>query len=122
MRRQHVIISLLLALAVCLSAADAMAISLRSLVQGKEEETVTISREEYEQLLRYEKLDVLMQLVENYYYEDVDENDMLEGAAVGLMAGIGDVYTVYYTAEQMAALDRWAVSAVQAQKEGEDNT
>ena len=102
MRRQHVIISLLLALAVCLSAADAMAISLRSLVQGKEEETVTISREEYEQLLRYEKLDVLMQLVENYYYEDVDENDMLEGAAVGLMAGIGDVYTVYYTAEQMA--------------------
>ena len=102
MKRQHVIISLLLALAVCLSAADAMAISLRSLVQGKEEETVTISREEYEQLLRYEKLDVLMQLVENYYYEDVDENDMLEGAAVGLMAGIGDVYTVYYTAEQMA--------------------
>ena len=102
MRKQHVILSLLLALAVCLSAADAMAISLRSLVQGKEEETVTISREEYEQLLRYEKLDVLMQLVENYYYEDVDENDMLEGAAVGLMAGIGDVYTVYYTAEQMA--------------------
>ena len=102
MRRQHVIISLLLALAVCLSAADAMAISLRSLVQGKEEETVTISREEYEQLLRYEKLDVLMQLVENYYYEDVEENDMLEGAAVGLMAGIGDVYSAYYTAEQMA--------------------
>ena len=101
MRRQHVIISLLLALAVCLSAADAMAISLRSLVQGKEEETVTITREEYDRLLRYEKLDVLMQLVERYYYEDVDENDMLEGAAVGLMAGIGDVYSVYYTAEQM---------------------
>lgn len=28
----------------------------------------------------------------------------------------------FHTAEQMAALDRWAVSAVQAQKEGEDNT
>ena len=102
MRKQHVILSLLLALAVCLSAADAMAISLRSLVQDREEETVTITREEYERLLRYEKLDVLMQLVENYYYEDVEENDMLEGAAVGLMAGIGDVYSAYYTAEQMA--------------------
>ena len=102
MRKQHVILSLLLALAVCMSAADAMAISLRSLVQDREEETVTITREEYERLLRYEKLDVLMQLVENYYYEDVEENDMLEGAAVGLMAGIGDVYSAYYTAEQMA--------------------
>ena len=102
MRKQHVILSLLLALAVCLCAADAMAISLRSLVQDREEETVTITREEYERLLRYEKLDVLMQLVENYYYEDVEENDMLEGAAVGLMAGIGDVYSAYYTAEQMA--------------------
>ena len=102
MRKQHVILSLLLALAVCLCAADAMAISLRSLVKDREEETVTITREEYERLLRYEKLDVLMQLVENYYYEDVEENDMLEGAAVGLMAGIGDVYSAYYTAEQMA--------------------
>lgn len=101
MRKQHVILSLLFALAVCLSTADAMAISLRSLVQDREEETVTITREEYERLLRYEKLDVLMQLVENYYYEDVEENDMLEGAAVGLMAGIGDVYSAYYTAEQM---------------------
>ncbi len=40
--------------------------------------------------------------MENYYYEDADEDAMLENAAVGLMAGIGDVYSVYYTKEEMA--------------------
>ena len=57
-------ISLLLALILCVASADAAAISLRSLVQQKDEDTVTISREEYESLLRFEKLDVLMQLVD----------------------------------------------------------
>ena len=98
-------ISLLLALMLCVASADAAAISLRSLVQQKEEETVTISREEYERLLRFEKMDVLMQLVDMYYYEDVDEDDMLESAALGLIAGIGDVYSTYYTKEDMEAFN-----------------
>ena len=98
-------ISLLLALMLCVASADAAAISLRSLVQQKEEETVTISREEYERLLRFEKMDVLMQLVDMYYYEDVDEDEMLESAALGLIAGIGDVYSTYYTKEDMEAFN-----------------
>ena len=89
----------------CVASADAAAISLRSLVQQKEEETVTISREEYERLLRFEKMDVLMQLVDMYYYEDVDEDEMLESAALGLIAGIGDVYSTYYTKEDMEAFN-----------------
>ena len=64
-------------------------------------DTVTISREEYESYQRYQKLETLFQLVETYYYEDVDEDAMLENAAVGLMAGIGDIYSVYYTKEEM---------------------
>ena len=104
-RRQHVVISLLLALMLCVASVDAAAISLRSLVQQKDEDTVTISREEYESLLRFEKLDVLMQLVDMYYYEDVDEDDMLESAALGLIAGIGDVYSTYYTKEDMEAFN-----------------
>ena len=98
-------ISLLLALMLCVASVDAAAISLRSLVQQKDEDTVTISREEYESLLRFEKLDVLMQLVDMYYYEDVDEDDMLESAALGLIAGIGDVYSTYYTKEDMEAFN-----------------
>ena len=52
----------------------------------KQSETVTISREEYENYQRYQKLETLFQIVEAYYYEDVDEDAMLESAAVGLMA------------------------------------
>ena len=98
-------IFLLLALMLCVASVDAAAISLRSLVQQKDEDTVTISREEYESLLRFEKLDVLMQLVDMYYYEDVDEDEMLESAALGLIAGIGDVYSTYYTKEDMEAFN-----------------
>ena len=68
-------------------------------------EDVTISREEYERLRQYEKLDMLMQLVEAYYYEDVDTDAMLESAAVGLVYGLGDVYSTYYTREDMEAFN-----------------
>ena len=64
---------------------------------------VTISREEYNRLKQYEKLDALMQLVQMYYYEDVDTDEMLDSAAIGLVAGIGDVYSMYYTKEDMDA-------------------
>ena len=48
---------------------------------------------------------MLMELVEMYYYEDVDEDEMLESAALGLIAGIGDVYSTYYTKEDMEAFN-----------------
>lgn len=93
------IVPLLLAGVLMLGAVPARAVSLPMF---KQEATVTISREEYESLQKYQKLETLFQLVENYYYEDADEDAMLENAAVGLMAGIGDVYSVYYTKEEMA--------------------
>lgn len=93
------IVPLLLAGVLTLGAVPARAVGLPMF---KQEATVTISREEYESLQKYQKLETLFQLVENYYYEDADEDAMLENAAVGLMAGIGDVYSVYYTKEEMA--------------------
>ena len=69
-------------------------------------ETVTISREEYERYLeRYSKLETLIELTERYYYEDVDVDEMLDMAAMGLMAGVGDVYTIYYSKEDMEAFN-----------------
>ena len=67
-------------------------------------DTVTISREEYE---RYQQFDVLLELMDltnTYYYEDVDVQAMLDGAANGLLQGLGDPYTFYYTPEEFAAL------------------
>ena len=67
-------------------------------------DTVTMSREEYE---RYKQFDVLLQLmdmVEVGYFEEYEIQDMLDGAANGLLLGLGDPYTFYYTPEEYAEL------------------
>lgn len=70
------------------------------------DDTVTISRSEYERLQRYAELDEIWQIVETYYYQEPDEDSMLDGAEMGLLYGLGDPYTYYYTPEQYAQL--WA--------------
>ena len=70
------------------------------------DDTVTISRSEYERLQRYAELDEIWQIVETYYYQESDEESMLDGAEMGLLYGLGDPYTYYYTPEQYAQL--WA--------------
>ena len=103
MKRNHVIASVLAF--VLLSALCVSACAASMLPMFKQQGNVTISREEYNRLMQYQKLDMLMQLVEMYYYEDVDADEMLESAAVGLIAGIGDVYSMYYTKEDMDAFN-----------------
>jgi len=103
-KRNHVIACMLLALiltGICMSPA--LGASQLPMFRRQEEETVTISREEYDRLVQYQKLDILLQLVEAYYYEDVDREEMFDSAAIGLVAGVGDVYSCYYTKEDMDA-------------------
>lgn len=71
---------------------------------GATGDTVTLSREDYE---RYQQFDVLLELMDMadaYYYEEVNPQDMLDGAANGLLQGLGDPYTFYYTPEEFAEL------------------
>lgn len=70
------------------------------------DDTVTISRAEYECLQRYAELDEIWQIVEQYYYQEPDTQAMLDGAEMGLLYGLGDPYTYYYTPDQYAQL--WA--------------
>lgn len=67
------------------------------------EDSVTIPRKLYEQ---YQKIDALMEIMEyvdSYYYEEVDETLLLDGAAAGLLASLEDPYTFYYTAESFSS-------------------
>ena len=67
-------------------------------------DTVTISREEYE---RYQQLDGVLQMMDildMYYYEEVDHADLIEGATRGVLQATDDPYTFYYNAEEFAAL------------------
>ena len=67
-------------------------------------DTVTISREEYERYKQFDTLLELMDLVDYGYFEEYDVQDMLDGAASGLLLGLGDPYTFYYTPEEYAEL------------------
>ena len=67
-------------------------------------DTVTISKEEYERYKQFDTLLELMELVDYGYFEEYDVQDMLDGAANGLLVGLGDPYTFYYTPEEYAKL------------------
>lgn len=75
-----------------------------SAVVSADGETVTISKEEYERYKQFDTLLELMDLVEYGYFEEYDVQDMLNGAANGLLLGLGDPYTFYYTPEEYAEL------------------
>ena len=53
---------------------------------------------------RYKKLKEVTDIVDKYYVGDYDEADALEMAAAGYVAGLGDIWSGYYSAEQTAAI------------------
>lgn len=80
------------------------ATGITSAVTSSDGETVTISKEEYERYKQFDTLLELMDLVEYGYFEEYEVQDMLDGAANGLLLGLGDPYTFYYTPEEYAEL------------------
>ena len=62
--------------------------------------TVVITREQYERYQKFDQLLEMMDLVNQIYYQEVDEKAMLQGAAAGLLEAIDDPYTFYYTPEE----------------------
>ena len=63
------------------------------------------SRVEYSEILDEEaadKIDELNSYLSLQYYDEVDEDALKESMYKGLMEGLGDPYSVYYTAEEYA--------------------
>ncbi len=50
------------------------------------------------------KTDMLYALIDSVYYEDVDKDKLRDGIYKGLLAGIGDPYSVYYNEEEYAEM------------------
>ncbi|MCR5785022.1 MAG: S41 family peptidase [Eubacterium sp.] len=51
-----------------------------------------------------EKLGYIYAIINRYYCEDVDVDDMLDGMYAGLLEGIGDAYSSYYTVDEYKRL------------------
>ena len=62
-------------------------------------DTVTISRSEYEALQKYKLLEEVRSYVQTYYYKEPDNQAMLDGAIQGLLSGLKDAYSFYYPEE-----------------------
>ena len=43
-------------------------------------------------------------LIDQYYYDEIDENALVEGMYAGMVEGLGDPYSAYYTAEDYKSL------------------
>lgn len=99
MKQKNVLILAILWLLVMVSIV-ASAVTL--LASGKSFElTRWVSREEYEMIERYSRLeDVRLRLSEGYFQE-VSEEDLMTGALKGMMASVQDPYTFYYTPDEM---------------------
>lgn len=77
-------------------AASAEAIS----GSGKTGDTVTISREEYELYQRFSEIYELFKAANEFFYLDTDPDKMIESATRGVLQGLDDPYTFYYTPEE----------------------
>lgn len=98
------IVSLIMILCLlCASGGSAFAVgdSLFSFFNKSDE--VTISKDEYDRLKaevdslkQFAKLAEIMDVVDEYYYEEPDKSAMLEYAIWGMLQGLGDNYTFYY--------------------------
>lgn len=99
MKQKNILILAILWLLVMVSVV-ASAVTL--LASGKSFELSRwVSREEYEMIGRYSRLeDVRIRLSEGYFQE-VNQEDLMNGALKGMMASVQDPYTFYYTPDEM---------------------
>ena len=63
-------------------------------------DTVIISRDEYEKYRKFSEMFDIMDAAKENFYQDYDEQKMVEYATRGLMAGLDDPYSFYYNPEE----------------------
>ena len=106
-KKTQIILILTCAIVLALGALlSGEASGLRDFLYGGAQSTVTVSKEEYESLKRFEKLGVIMDYINTYYYQDPDQDLMVEYAIQGMLSALDDPYTFYYNEEAWS--DLWA--------------
>lgn len=63
---------------------------------------VVVSGEQYEMIERYSRLQQVLEIIQDEYYLEADEETLMTGALRGMMSALEDPYTFYYTPEEMA--------------------
>lgn len=71
-----------------------------SAVDNSDGDTVTISREEYETLMKFSEAASIYEFLNENYYEEPDADQLIEYASRGVLAGLEDPYSFYYNKEE----------------------
>ena len=79
----------------------AVSSTLTLLLTGARSGEHWVSEREYEAVQRYKRLDEVRDILMTQYYQPLDEEALLTGAIRGMTKAVGDVYTFYYTPEEM---------------------
>lgn len=75
-------------------------ISLQLTESKSSSETQTNAQEKVGGAYTNAKVDAIREIINRYYLEDADESAMVNGIYKGLVAGLGDPYSVYYTEDE----------------------
>lgn len=68
---------------------------LESAIDKDENEDLNQALSKYDGVLKYKKLFEIKELLEKYYYADLEDDKMVEGAIKGLTESLNDPYTVF---------------------------
>lgn len=71
---------------------------------GSEESTQESTKETISSTEVEKKAGTIADILDQFYYEDIDEEALVDGMYAGMVEGIGDPYTCYYTAEEYNSL------------------
>ena len=99
MKRKNALILSVVWLLVMVSIA---ASTVTLLASGGLGGTRWVSRSDYEMLERYSRLEAVRRTLSEQYYQEVNEDELMNGAIRGMMASLGDPYTFYYTPDEMS--------------------
>lgn len=63
---------------------------------------ITLSKTEYENFMHFKELFDIYDVLNNKYYIEPNDKNLVEGAIRGMLSGLEDPYSIYYNSEEFA--------------------
>lgn len=112
-RTGRVLLWVALALALLMVVPIGTNAMMQSFFSNKEEQTVNVPQEEYDRLQQYSTLDLMVDIIDNFFYQEPDTDAMIDYATHSILYATEDPGTRYID-EAEGALLRRAKSATTA--------